>query len=255
MNSGDSTVLTLLNIDEFEAVVFDLDSTLMDTHLYPLVASEWLMENSNIGTDEHREAYLRNLIMRYFKAIQAIAEGAPFRPPFDIVKTAMGNSLEDIGYNADPALIEEATQRFRSAHIELATPYPGVPELLSNLETRGIRMGVLTNGFEGNASIILDNLKLQHHFKAIVDCGEVQAFKPMPEIFEEILTLLDVAPSKTLYVGDEYYADMVGGKRLHLTTVWINHRENSLEDLIVKYGPENTPDYVTKSITEFAGML
>jgi len=57
MNSGESKVLTSLNIDEFEAVVFDFDSTLIDTHLYPLVASEWLLENSNVNSDEEREAY------------------------------------------------------------------------------------------------------------------------------------------------------------------------------------------------------
>lgn len=247
--------LNSLNIDEFEAVIFDLDSTLMDTHRYPLVASDWLMKNSNVDIDQHRESYLRNLISRYFKAIEAIAEGAPFQPPFNIVKAAMGNSLEDIGYNADPVLVEQATQRFRSLHVELATPYSGVPELLSNLETRGIKQGILTNSFVGNARVILDNSKLMHYFKAIVDCGEVQAYKPMPELFERTLTLLDVTSSETVFVGDEYYADMVGAKRLQFTTVWVNHREDSLDELVAKYGPENTPDYVTKSITEFAEMF
>ena len=61
--------LNSLNIDEFKAVIFDLDSTLMDTHRYPLVASEWLLKNSNVDTGEHKESYLRNLISRYFKAI------------------------------------------------------------------------------------------------------------------------------------------------------------------------------------------
>lgn len=255
MNSGDLTVLTSLNIDEFEAVVFDFDSTLIDTHRYPMVASEWLMKNSNVDTDKHRESFLRNLVTRYFKGIEAIVSGAPYQSPFDIVKAAMGSSLEDLGYTADPVLVEQATQRFRSLHVELATPYPGVPELLSNLGSRGIKLGILTNGFEGNARIILDNSKLLHHFKVIVDSSEVQTFKPMPEPFERILDLLEVAPSEALFVGDEYYADMVGGKKLQLTTVWINHRENSLEDFIAKYGSENTPDYVTKSITEFAEML
>ena len=77
----------------------------------------------------------------------------------------------------------------------------------------------------------------------------------MLEPFEAILSLIDVAPSETLFVGDEYYADMVGAKKAALTTVWINHRGNSLEDLVQKYGPEYTPDYVTKSITEFAEMI
>jgi len=247
--------LSSLNIDEFKAVIFDLDSTLTDTHRYPLVASEWLMKNSNVDVDEYGESYLRNLITRYFKAIEAIAEGAPFRPPFNIVKAAMKNSLEDIGFNADPDLVEEATQRFRSLHVELSTPFQGVPELLSNLENRGIKQGILTNGFVGNARIILDNSKLRHHFKAIVDCGDVQAYKPMPELFERTLALLNVTPSETVFVGDEYYADMVGAKKLQLTTVWINSRENPLDELIAKYGPENTPDYVTRTIAEFAEML
>jgi len=247
--------LSSLNIDKFKAVIFDLDSTLMDTHRYPLVASEWLLKNSNVDVGEYGESYLRNLISRYFNAIETIAEGAPFRSPFDIVKAAMGNSLEDIGFNADPELVEEATQRFRSLHIELSTPFPGVPELLSNLEGRRIMQGILTNGFVGNAKIILDNSKLSHHFKAIVDCGDVPAFKPMPDLFERTLAHLDAIPSETLFVGDEYYADMVGAKRLRLTTVWVNNRENSLEPLVAKYGPENTPDYVTKTISEFAEML
>ncbi|MGY5870863.1 MAG: HAD family hydrolase [Candidatus Thorarchaeota archaeon] len=244
-----------LNIDEFKAVVFDLDSTLMDTHRYPMVASEWLMRHSNVDVDKHGESYVRNLVARYFKAIEETVSGAPFVTPFDIIKTAMGMSLEDHGYNPDPALVQEATQRFRSLHIELSTPYLGVPELLAKLENRGLDLGVLTNSFEGNAEIILGNWNLRHHFKAIVDCGVIQAFKPMPQPFDGILSLLDVAPSETLFVGDEYYADMVGGKRNSLVTVWINHRGNSLEDLIVKYGSENAPDYVTNSISEFADML
>ncbi|MBE0526202.1 MAG: HAD family hydrolase [Candidatus Thorarchaeota archaeon] len=247
--------MTALNIDEFKAVVFDLDSTLFDTHRYPMVASEWLMNHSNVDVAKHGESYVRNLVMRYFKAIEETVSGSPFVPPFDIIKTAMGKGLEDLGYTPDPILVEEATQRFRSLHIELATPYPGVPELLSNLANRRLKLGILTNSFTGNAKIILDNWDLSNFFKAIIDCGEVRAFKPMPQTFEAILSLIDAAPSDTLFVGDEYYADMVGAKKAGLTTVWINTRGNSIEDLIQKYGPENTPDYVTKSIAEFAEML
>ena len=227
----------------------------MDTHRYPLVASEWLMKHANVDIDRHGETYVRNLISRYFKAIEDIVGGAPFVTPFEIIRTAMAKSLEDLGYKADPILVEQATQRFKLLHTELSNPYPGVPELLSKLENHGLDLGILTNSFEGNAEIILDNWNLRQHFKAIVDCGKVRAFKPMPQLFEGILALLDAAASETLFVGDEYYADMVGGKRASLTTVWINHREHSLEDSIEKYGPENTPDYVTKSISEFAGML
>jgi HAD superfamily hydrolase (TIGR01549 family) len=253
--SGDLIVLKSLNISEFKAVVFDLDSTLMDTHHYPLAASEWLMKHSNIDIDKYGDLYLRNLVSRYFKTIEDTVEGAPFVTPFEIIRTAMAKGLEDFGYEVDTELVEQATQRFRSLHVELSTPFPGVPEFLSKLENLGLELGILTNSFVGNAELILGNWGLLSHFKAVVDCGKANAFKPMPQLFEITLALLDAKPSETLYVGDEYYADMVGGKRASLTTVWINHRGYSLEDRIRKYGPENTPDYVTSSITEFADMF
>ncbi|RDE11457.1 MAG: hypothetical protein C4K48_11470 [Candidatus Thorarchaeota archaeon] len=74
-------------------------------------------------------------------------------------------------------------------------------------------------------------------------------------IFERVIEDLGVSPSKILYIGDEYYADMVGAKRVHLKTVWINSRNQSIQDMIAKYGPDTAPDYVTRSITEFANLL
>ena len=114
---------------------------------------------------------------------------------------------------------------------------------------------MLSNSFEGNTAKILENFDLLHYFHAVVDCGDVNAYKPMKEPFSRILELLDIEPSHALYVGDEYYADMVGAKTTNLTTVWINGRRYSLEDLISKYGPEYVPDYVVSSIAEFAELL
>jgi hypothetical protein len=36
-------------------------------------------------------------------------EGAPYRSAFDIVQTAMKDSLEDIEQQVDPVLLDEAT--------------------------------------------------------------------------------------------------------------------------------------------------
>lgn len=244
-----------LDIDQFDGIIFDLDSTLIDTHRYPLVASDWLLTKSNVGTAEQRELYLRNLIMRYFRTIQIIVEGGHYIPPFDIVKSAMSDSLEDLGYYPDQKLVYDATIYFRSLHIELATPYPGVEEMLKKLRQHGLKLGVLSNSFEGNASTILRNNDLHHYFQAVIDCGDVSAYKPMSQPFTKVLEVLGIEPHRALYVGDEYYADVVGAKGVNLTTVWINSRNQSLEDLMIKHGLRNTPDFVTTSITEFANML
>ncbi|MFX1561091.1 MAG: HAD family hydrolase [Promethearchaeota archaeon] len=244
-----------LDLSKFEAVIFDLDSTLTNTHRYPIVATEWLLEQVGVESDELKEHYLRNLFTRYSMAIQAIVEGAPFRSATDIVKTAMIDSLEDIKQPVDTALVDEATHRFKTLHLELSSVQDGVTEILENLKRRKIKLGVLSNSFAGHARIILTNLELIHYFSSVVDCGTVNAFKPMKDLFERAFQDLNTESSKSLYVGDEYYADMVGAKSVGMTTVWINSRERSLEDQATKYGFSTTPDFVLKSIIEFGDLI
>ena len=247
--------MSKLDLNKFEAVIFDLDSTLTNTQRYPFVASEWLLKKTGIESEELKASFLRNLFTRYMTSIQSIVEGAPYRSASDIIQTAMINSLEDIEQPVDLSLVDEATHRFKTLHLELSTPRDGAIEMLENLKTREIKLGVLTNSFAGHAKTILTNLDLVHYFSAIVDCSDVNAFKPMKASFERVLRDLDSEASKAIYVGDEYYADMVGAKSVGMTTVWINHREGSLEDQVVKYGAFTTPDFVLNSITEFAELF
>jgi HAD superfamily hydrolase (TIGR01549 family) len=255
MKHGDWNVVSSLDIGQFESVVFDLDSTLTNTHRYPIIASEWLLEKSGVESEEVKGSFIRSLFTRYTTAIQTIVEGAEYRTATDIVRTAMRNSLIDIDITIDSAILDEALQRFKALHLELSEPIDGVSDILENLKDRRIKLGVLTNSFAGHAIIILTNLELAQYFSSIVDCGVVNAFKPMKEPFERVLRDLDAEVSKSLYVGDEYYADMVGAKSVGMTTVWINKRERSLEDLVAKYGADTTPDFVLSSIREFAELF
>ncbi|MGY5855793.1 MAG: HAD family hydrolase [Candidatus Thorarchaeota archaeon] len=247
--------MSKLELSKFEAVIFDLDSTLTNTQQYPFIASEWLLNKIGVESEELKESFLRNLFTRYMTAIQDIVEGASFRSASEIVHTSMMNSLEDIEQNADPRLVDEAAHRFKNLHLELSTLRDGVTDILVNLKTRGLKLGVITNSFAGNAKTILTNLELVHFFSSIIDCGEVNAFKPMKAPFERVLRDIDTEATKAIYVGDEYYADMVGAKSLGMTTAWINYRKRSLEDQVAKYGFATTPDFVLASITEFGELF
>ncbi|NHI89199.1 MAG: HAD family hydrolase [Candidatus Thorarchaeota archaeon] len=243
------------NPNQFDAIIFDLDSTLTDTHQYPIVACEWLLKRTGIDSEDVIASYVRHLVIRYRKAIQAIADGASYRSAFEIVYTSMKESLIDINHNVDATVVKEAAEHFKTLHIELSTGHDGVYEFLKTLQSRNIKLGVLSNSFAGNARIILNKLELSSFFSSIVDCGDVSAFKPMREPFDRVLQELNTDASRALYVGDEYYADMVGAKLLGITTVWINNRAISIEDQVAKYGISTTPDFVLKTITEFGELL
>ncbi len=247
--------MSKLDLSKFEAVIFDLDSTLTNTQQYPFVASEWLLKKIGVDSKELMASFLQNLFIRYMTSIQDIVEGAPYRSAFEIVHTSMMHSLEDIEQPVDIGLVDEAAHRFKTLHLELSTLRDGVIEILDKLKARELKLGVITNSFAGNAKTILTNLELVHLFSSIIDCGDVKAFKPMKTPFERVLLDLDTKANKAIYVGDEYYADMVGAKSLGMTTVWINFRERSLADQIAKYGYSTTPDFVLSSITEFGDLF
>jgi putative hydrolase of the HAD superfamily len=52
--------------------------------------------------------------------------------------------------------------------------------------------------------------------------GEVNAWKPDPRIFQEALQRTGSRPDKTLYVGDNYFADVVGSRRAGLRPVLLD---------------------------------
>jgi 2-haloalkanoic acid dehalogenase type II len=247
--------LDSIDITQFEAVIFDLDSTLIDTQQYPIVASEWLLHRLGVSSETEMMTYIRSLVERYRQAIRAIVNGAPYRSPFNIIQTAMENSLSELNVEADLELFEAATQRFKTLHVDLSIAHDKVEELLESLREKSQRLGIITNSFEGNAQIILRKLNLFNYFSKILDCGSVQTYKPSRIIFERAVHDLDVDLSKTIYVGDEFYADMFGAKSVGMTTIWINKRDRSLSDQTTKHGVEYTPDFVLRSVSEMCDLL
>lgn len=54
--------------------------------------------------------------------------------------------------------------------------------------------------------------------------GEINAFKPEPEIFLHACERLQVSPAEAAYVGDNYFADVVGARAAGLTPVLYDPR-------------------------------
>jgi len=62
-------------------------------------------------------------------------------------------------------------------------------------------------------------MELRHHFDFTLAGGEVQSFKPERGIFDEGLRRAGTSASETMYVGDNYFADVVGSRRAGLWPV------------------------------------
>jgi putative hydrolase of the HAD superfamily len=59
---------------------------------------------------------------------------------------------------------------------------------------------------------LVDSVGLTGYFDFILAAGEVNAWKPDPQIFEHALERAGTLPEEAIYVGDNYYADIIGAR-------------------------------------------
>ena len=107
---------------------------------------------------------------------------------------------------ADDALVDSALSDFKAyyqAHIDVHTrPYPGIPELLTDLQARGVQLAVASNKFQEGTEYLIQRFFPGNRFVAILGNRPGAPLKPDPEIVQEVLRKADVQPADALLVGD-----------------------------------------------------
>lgn len=92
------------------------------------------------------------------------------------------------------------------------------PLILTSLKEAGYTLGVVSNRDEPFHEE-LKNLKLDAYFEFSLAGGEVKSFKPDTRIFQKGLELANAAAHEAVYIGDNYFADIVGARRAGLMPV------------------------------------
>jgi len=95
--------------------------------------------------------------------------------------------------------------------------------MLSQFNEAGFRLGVVSNR-ENPFVQELDELGITPFFHFALAAGEVKSYKPEPGIFEAALQRAGVAAGAAMYVGDNYFADVVGARRAGLRPVLYDPR-------------------------------
>jgi HAD superfamily hydrolase (TIGR01549 family) len=100
---------------------------------------------------------------------------------------------------------------------ESVTP-DDVRRALVQLKQDGYLMAVLSNR-DKPFQDTLDTHNLSQFFDFSFAGGEVDAYKPDPRFFEHALQRAGVAAQESVYVGDNYFADVIGSSRAGLTPI------------------------------------
>lgn len=100
---------------------------------------------------------------------------------------------------------------------------PELYEVLPALRTAGYTLAVLSNRRTPFMETMVE-LDLDQYFDQIMAAGDIGSWKPDPRVFDQLLAHFNLAPEETVYVGDNYYADVVGARNAGLMPVLYDPR-------------------------------
>ena len=126
---------------------------------------------------------------------------------------AMG-AIEKHAAELAPLVSKYMEENYRPASV----PAPEAQFALTHLKQAGLRLGVVSNREQPFVEELV-HIGLDSYFEFSLAAGEVQSYKPEPAIFEAALKRIDAAAQETVYVGDNYFADVVGARNAGLRPV------------------------------------
>jgi putative hydrolase of the HAD superfamily len=98
---------------------------------------------------------------------------------------------------------------------------PSTRDLLSLLKGAGYVLGVISNRDESFSEELV-KLGLDEFFSFAISGGEAGSKKPDAGIFRYTLAQADVTTGETMYVGDNYFADVVGARNAGIHPVLLD---------------------------------
>ncbi len=122
--------------------------------------------------------------------------------------------------------------------------YPDVEPTLSKLKAKGLKLGLVSNGFKQDLDQVLGELGLEKWFDVVVCMDSCNCAKPDRIIFLYALKQLGIKPSESLFIGDSIVHDYEGALNVGIKSLLIDR-----EGKIV-----NKHDTI-KSLTELLTMV
>lgn len=167
--------------DDAEAVIFDLDGTLLDTldDLTDAVNTALQQYELPLCTRDQVRGYVGNGVRKLM--IRAVPDGED-HPHFEEIFSCFCS--------------------FYKEHCNVKTkPYEGIMELVKELKARGIHMAIVSNKIDAGVKELNERFFAEYTQFALGERDGIRR-KPNPDSVEEALQLLGVEKEHALYVGD-----------------------------------------------------
>jgi putative hydrolase of the HAD superfamily len=208
----------------FKAILFDLDGTLRANVPEGVEAFIAYAQRAGLALTPAQIVLCERAVHRYWADGAQVADHLA---RFDergfwinynrILLFAMG--IDDCSDCAQR--IQDFFDDYRPADIV----FPEAPRVLRALKEDGYVLGLVSNR-DGDLAPLAAQYGIGEYFDFTLSGGQAGSFKPDGRIFRRALRMAgDVSPAQALYIGDNYYADVLGATAVGMEALLIDPRD------------------------------
>lgn len=200
-----------------EAIIFDLDGTLVDNNAYHIEAFKAFYHK--IGKPFSLEEYKQHI------------NGRVNREIFDYVFNATLSPDQSETYS------NEKEALYRELYAPHIKPIDGLINFLEELEKAKVPKAIATSGIIPNINFMFEHVPIKNYFYSVIDSTQITQGKPHPEIFLKAAISVNAVPSNCIAFEDSVAgiksAKAAGMKVVALTTT---HTAEDMTDadLVIK---------------------
>lgn len=210
-------------MNKYQAILFDLDGTLRFSR--PPYAQAFYDYAVKLGASDSPESRRRAAQWAHYYWAQSEELRNDMRDFWDEEEQRFWTNYAvrsllafDCSAECAQSLASEVSRYMREEHESEDYVPDEVPATLLALKDAGYRLGLLSNRTRPYHEL-LEQLGLAVYFEVILAAGEIDCWKPDPGIFQHVLQRMRVDASRALYVGDNYFADILGAQGAGLSPV------------------------------------
>jgi len=206
-----------------KAVLFDLGNTLV--HQQPYEPFQRILQTKGVikSIEEIRKAFEKG--SKEFDVEKHKALG-----PHEFYTRWNMLILKHLGITRSVRELAEEIERqwFNFSPIYV---YPEIKDTLCKLKRMGLKLGVVTGGYELDIEQILPKAGLKEFFDVCVGFDTTGKRKPEPEAFKYALKQLKVKPEETIFVGDHLEQDYLGAQKVGMKAILIQREGKPAADV------------------------
>jgi HAD superfamily hydrolase (TIGR01549 family) len=222
----------------FKAVFFDFGGTLMDAES-DKVAHYYMMKDLKkfyqlSATEEelvnlyHKQLFNLDMTLKD-TSHNGDSNNNQFRKLYFYSKSAFQSLLKEYNLKASPSDFRLFQKIYYQNHLKYIRLVEGVWDALLLVKNNGYHCGIISDIDLDYQQKQFQALGINDAFHSITTSEEVKHYKPDPAIFKAALQKARCLGKEAIMIGDSYTKDIIGGKNMEMTTIWINNYQNHLD--------------------------